>query len=130
MSARKIHSPYHISVLFLTVSLLFSSVALAIPGAKGLDVDTIISDPHAYNGEITVRGGVMSVDPDNKQFQVIDYREYKGCGVVTCALKSLTVKSPSKLPAVKDVVEIKGTIEKDASGNGGFALKASEVRVK
>lgn len=104
--------------------------ASAISQAKGLDVNTVFSDPFGYSGEITVRGGVMSVDPQKRVFQIIDYREYAGCGVVTCALKWMTVIPNDKLPAVKDVVEVKGTIEKNESAAGGFVLKATDVRVQ
>lgn len=116
--------------LFLAVLHLGSLPASAFPGATGLDVDTVISDPFAYTGEITVRGGVLGIDREKGEFWMIDYREYKGCGVVTCALKSISVKSAGSLPAEKDVVEVKGAIEKNEAAKGGFILKATEVKVK
>jgi hypothetical protein len=104
--------------------------AAFFPQAEGLDVDPVVSDPFAYKGEITVRGGVMNVEPGKNLFQIIDYREYRHCGIITCAAKWITVAFNGKLPAKENVVEVKGTIEKNESGQGGFILKASEVKVK
>ncbi len=130
MDAKRFSTLGLVLILMLASFHISSSSALAFPKAEGLDVDTIVSDPFAYKGEISVRGGVMSVDPETKQFLIIDYREYKRCGIVTCALKWITVISNGKPPAEKDVVEIKGVIEKSDSAKGGFILKATEVKVK
>ncbi|MCK8604212.1 hypothetical protein [Desulfoferrobacter suflitae] len=130
MKVKRLSTPCFTLILLLASIHLGASLASAIPGAEGLDVNAIASDPFAYSGEITVRGGVMSVDSEKNQFQIIDYREYRGCGVVTCALKWMTVLSNEKIPAVKDVVEVKGVIEKNDSGKGGFVLKAAEIKVK
>jgi hypothetical protein len=130
MYRRKIPFVGFVLVFVLALVHVASAPASAIAKAEGLDVDTIVSDPFAYKGEITVRGGVMSVDPETKQFLIIDYREYKGCGIVTCALKWITVIPNGKPPAEKAVVEIKGVIEKSDSAKGGFILKATEVKVK
>jgi len=119
-------------LVLVLLSLLVSTAALAFtaPKAEGLDVDMVYSDPFAYKGEIKVRGAVASLEPEKNRFLVIDYREYVACQSVTCPAKWITVSAGGKLPEAGKVVEIKGAIEKDESGKGGFVLKASEVKVK
>jgi hypothetical protein len=120
-----------IGLTFLIVFFL-GTAALAFTAAKteGLDVDTVYSDPFAYKGEIKVRGAVASLEPEKNRFLVIDYREYMTCQGVACPAKWITVSFGGKLPESGKVVEIKGTIEKDESAQGGFVLKAGEVKVK
>jgi hypothetical protein len=114
----------------LTLGLATQAVAFTAPKAEGLDVDTVYSDPFAYKGEIKIRGAVAGLEAEKNRFLVIDYREYVACKGVSCPAKWLTVSSGGKLPESGQVVEIKGAIEKDESGKGGFILKASEVKVK
>lgn len=90
----------------------------------------LASDPHAYKGDITVRGGVMSAEPGKKMFQIIDYREYRACRSVDCAPVWVTVLYNGKLPERMSVVEITGSIEKNPAGKGGFILRAKAVMVK
>jgi hypothetical protein len=117
-------------ILLIALSLGTGATAFTAPKAEGLDVDTVYSDPFAYKGEIKVRGAVAGLETEKKRFMVIDYREYVACEGVTCPDKWITVSVSGQLPASGKVVEIKGTIEKDESGKGGFVLKASEVKVK
>jgi hypothetical protein len=120
-----------IGLALVFVCLYGSALAgFGFPKAEGLDVHDIVADPLAYTGEITVRGGVMeNVDRDTRLFQVVDYREYRSCRTVTCPRKWISVISDRKLPKAWDVVEVSGVIEKSDLGEGGFVLKAREVRV-
>ena len=117
-------------ISLIALSLATAALALKAPKAEGLDVDMVYADPFAYQGEIKVRGAVASLEPEKNRFLVIDYREYVACGSVACPAKWITVSASGKLPESGKVVEIKGSIEKDESGKGGFVLKASEVKVK
>lgn len=114
----------------VVLGLASLTFAFSAPRAEGLDVDMVYGDPFAYKGEIMVRGVVASLEPEKKQFLVIDYREYLACKSVTCPAKWITVSYGGKLPDSGRVVEIKGTVEKDESAQGGFVLKASEVKMK
>lgn len=121
------------NALALATCLTFlAGTALAgfgFPKAEGLDVHDVVADPSGYTGEIAVRGGVMSVDAEKHLFNIIDYREYRGCRTVECAVKWLSVAFASDLPEKWDVVEVAGAIEKSDLGEGGWILKATEVRV-
>lgn len=112
--------------LLLIIALASSGVmsfAALFPKAEGLDVDMVVADPFAYKGEIKVRGGVMSVDPEKKLFQIIDYREYRSCQVISCAAKWITVNFSGKLPGKENVVEIKGVIERMTWAKEGSSSK-------
>ncbi len=117
-------------IFLISLSLGTGAAAFTAPKAEGLDVDTVYSDPFAYKGEVKIRGAVAALEAEKNRFLVIDYREYVACKGVACPAKWITVSVSGKLPASGKVVEIKGTIEKDESGKGGFLLKASEVKVK
>lgn len=114
------------------ISAVASSTAAytPFPLAKGLDVGSIVPDPFAYRGEIQVRGAVSTVETRKKTFTIIDYREYRSCRRVDCAKEAITVFFDGKPPAVENVVEITGVVEKDAQGEGGFVLRAKAVSVK
>lgn len=117
--------------LVLTMGIVSSSAAYTpFPRAKGLDVGSIVPDPFAYRGEIQVRGAVSTVETGKKTFTIIDYREYRSCRRVDCAKEAITVFFDGKPPAVQNVVEITGVVEKDAQGEGGFVLRAKAVSVK
>ncbi|NOY45533.1 MAG: hypothetical protein GXP50_08805 [Deltaproteobacteria bacterium] len=100
------------------------------PSAKGLDVFDVVADPFAYEGPITVRGGVMRADLGKGRFELVDYREYRSCRSVDCAPKWITVFYAGDLPQKGAVVEVVGTVEENAAGAGGFVLRAKGVRIK
>jgi hypothetical protein len=107
-----------------------SSGFTSFPKAEGVDVANLASDPYAYKGDITVRGGVMTVEPGKKMFHIVDYREYRACRSVDCAPVWVTVLYNGKLPERTNVVEITGGIEKNPAGKGGYILRAKAVRVR
>ena len=116
--------------LLLAILPAASSGFSSFPKAEGVDVANLASDPYAYKGDITVRGGVMSAEPGKKMFHIIDYREYRVCRIVDCTPLWVTVLYNGKLPDRTNVVEVTGSIEKDPAGKGGFILRAKAVRVK
>ena len=126
------HHRIRLSFFALGLAFLAGSAfaGFGFPSAKGLDVFDVLADPFAYQGVITVRGGVMAADVGKGRFELVDYREYRGCRSVSCAPKWLTVLYDGKLPKKRDVVEVEGVVEKNAAGAGGFVLRAREVRVK
>lgn len=116
--------------LCLTVLSAVAWAGFGFPKASGLDVKDILSDPFGYTGEITVRGGVMSVSPEKKLFNLIDYREYRGCRSVGCAAHWLSVVYQGDSPQKGEVIEVRGTIVKSAVGDGGVALEATAMAVR
>ena len=116
--------------LCLTVLGAVAWAGFGFPKASGLDVNDILSDPSGYTGEIAVRGGVMSVVPEKKLFNLIDYREYRGCRTVGCAAQRLSVVYQGDPPRKGEVVEVRGTIVQSAVGDGGFALEAAAVTAR
>ena len=118
------------SLLVLAILPTASSGFTPFPKADGVDVASLVSDPFAYKGELTVRGAVMSVDPGKKMFHIIDYREYRACRTVDCAKEWTSVLYGGKLPERMNVVEVTGTVERNAAGKDGFVLRAKGVKVK
>lgn len=118
------------SVLVYALLPAMAPAGTSFPKAEGIDVFNVVSDPYAYKGEITVRGGVMSVDPTKKLFNMVDYREYRACRSVDCAPAWTTVLYNGKLPERTNVVEMTGVIEKNPAGKGGYILRAKGVKVK
>ena len=118
------------SLLVLAILPTASSGFTPFQKADGVDVASLVSDPFAYKGELTVRGAVMNVDPGKKMFHIIDYREYRACRSVDCAKEWTSVLYEGKLPERMNVVEITGSIEKNPAGKGGYVLRAKAVRVK
>lgn len=107
-----------------------SSGFTPFPKADGVDVANLVSDPFAYKGDLTVRGAVMNVDPGKKMFHIIDYREYRACRTVDCAKEWTSVLYEGKPPERMNVVEVTGTVERNAAGKGGFVLRAKGVKVR
>lgn len=118
------------ALLLLAILPAGASGFTPFPKAEGVDVANLASDPYAYKGDITVRGGVMSVEPGKKMFHIVDYREYRACRIVDCAPVWVSVLYNGKLPERTNVVEITGSIEKNPAGKGGYILRAKAVKVK
>lgn len=116
--------------LLLAILPAASSGFTPFPKAEGVDVSNLASDPYAYKGDITVRGGVMSVEQGKKMFHIVDYREYRACRSIDCAPVWISVLYNGKLPERMNVVEITGSIEKNPAGKDGYVLRAKAVRVK
>ena len=116
--------------LLLAILPAASSGFTSFPKAEGVDVFNLASDPYAYKGDLTVRGGVISAEPGKKMFHIIDYREYRACRIVDCTPVWVTVLYNGKLPERTNVVEITGSIEENTAGKGGYILRAKAVRVK
>jgi len=95
------------------------------PETAALDVNSVAADPGAYHGAIKVRGVVAEVSPGQASFVLIDIREYKACGVVTCASKFVPVHYPGPLPQVKEELAVLGEM---ASTPQGYVLEGQELQ--
>ncbi len=96
-----------------------------------LEVDDIAADPSAYSGAIAVRGIVSFADLANSTFGIIDVREYKLCGVVTCAANEIPISVPltkysGELPGVEDEVLVYG---ETFSSGGSYSIEVSKVTI-
>jgi hypothetical protein len=118
------------ALIVLALLPVVSSAFTPFPKAEGVDVANLVSDPFAYKGELTLRGAVMNVDPGKKMFHIIDYREYRACRTVDCAKEWTSVLYDGKPPERMNVVEVTGTVERNAAGKDGFVLRAKGVKVK
>jgi hypothetical protein len=61
---------------------------------------------------IEVEGVVSQIIPAQNMVVLIDMEEYKECKVATCALLRLPVFWEGVLPAVYDIVRVKGEVSK------------------
>jgi len=101
--------------LLLIYSLLFagwSNESETTSGSSILGVRTCMQNADKHLGTIEVEGVVSQIIPSKNLFALIDMEEYKECKVVTCALLRLPVLWEGELPAVYDVIRVKGEIGK------------------
>ena len=107
--------------------------SLALPTAHASDskpdaplgVEQLMIDVENYQGEIRVEGVVSNVLPTKQMLSLIDTREFKECGITTCAQFTLPVHWAGSMPAVKDTVQIDGTV-KELEGKLVFEAKGLE----
>jgi hypothetical protein len=107
--------------------------SLALPMAHASDskpdatlgVEQLMVDVENYQGEIRVEGVVSSVVPAKQMLSLIDTREFKECGITTCAQFTLPVHWAGSMPAVTDTVRIDGTV-KELEGKLVFEAKGLE----
>jgi len=78
-------------------------------GAIG--VEQFMRGVDKYPGVVQVEGVVSNVASEDQLFTLIDVREFKACGVTDCAPLSLPVRWNGALPAVKDLVRVRGQVE-------------------
>ncbi len=93
-----------------------------------LGVEQLMMDVDDYRGQIRVEGVVSSVLPAQQMLSLIDIREFKECGITTCAQFTLPVHWTGSMPAVKDTVRIDGTV-KELEGKLIFEAKELEKAV-
>lgn len=107
--------------------------SLALPMAHASDskpdatlgVEQLMIDVDNYQGEIRVEGVVSSAVPTKQMLTLIDTREFKECGITTCAQFTLPVHWAGSMPAVADTVRIDGTV-KELEGKLLFEAKKLE----
>ncbi len=119
-------------IVGIFVVLLGAGLALGMgsrPGTSGpagaLDVNSVASDPSAYKGAIQVRGVVANVNPSDSVFLMIDSREFRACGVVTCASKFVPVRYAGAPPKVKEELVVTGEM---VSSPKGYILEGKELQ--
>jgi hypothetical protein len=107
------------------------SLALPIAHASdsksdaALGVEQLMIDVDNYRGEVRVEGVVSSIAPAKQMLSLIDTREFKECGITTCARFTLPVHWTGSMPSVEDTVRINGTV-KELEGKLVFEAKGLE----
>jgi len=120
------------SIVGFIVVLLGAGLALGMGGKPGtpgqsgaLNVNSVASDPSAYKGSIRVQGVVSSVNTSDSTFSLIDSREYKACGVLTCATKFVQVRYTGTPPKVKEELVVTGEMVFSVKG---YVLEGKELQ--
>ena len=93
-----------------------------------LGIEQLMKEVDNYRGEIRVEGVVSSVLPANQMLSLIDTREFKECGITTCAQFTLPVHWSGSMPAVEETVLIDGTV-REIEGKLIFEAKGLEKAV-
>ena len=90
-----------------------SSVAQAAEASSAVvGVESLMKSPDKYPGVIQVEGAVSSVSPKKGTMTLIDKSELEECGTTNCAEYVLPVQWKGPFPTVKEIVRIKGKVEK------------------
>jgi hypothetical protein len=75
-----------------------------------LGVEEFMREVDNYPGQVRLEGVVSAVAAEERALTLIDVAELERCGVVTCAPLSLPVQWNGEMPAVRDVVLLKGEV--------------------
>ena len=116
--------------LLIIVAAIFAgcsneSGSATIPSTSILGIRYYMQNVEKYSGIIKVEGVVSLIRPSKKLIALIDMEEYKECKVVTCANLKLPVFWEGDLPAVYDVLQVKGEM---ANRDGGRVFIAKELK--
>ena len=95
---------------------------------KIINVDELAENPEAFQGDIVLHGVVAGVNKSKGVFGVIDAREFKSCGVLSCARFTLPVKYTKRAPELKSFVNISGRLTKDEKGMLVVARKVEVIK--
>jgi hypothetical protein len=90
----------------------FINAAESAAGSSILGIRNYMQNADKYSGTVEVEGVVSQSISIKHLVVLIDMDEYKECKVVTCSLLRLPVFWKGELPAVYDVVRVKGELGK------------------
>ncbi len=99
--------------------------AAAVNEDKPVGVNELMKAPDKYSGQIHVTGVVSTVNTERGRFALIDRCEFAECGTTTCAPLSLPVQWRGQMPAVQDLVVLRGEIQ---TAGGKLIFAASDLR--
>jgi hypothetical protein len=77
-----------------------------------IGVEHFMRNVDDYPDVVQVEGVVSDVRGNDRLFTLIDIREFEECGVTDCAPLSLPVRWGGTQPDVKDLVKVRGRVEK------------------
>ena len=113
--------PYPLVLIsFLTVALLLAFSAgqvlqagdAAASSKTVIGVDDFMKNVDHYQGNVSLEGVVSAVVPEQQAISLIDAKEFKACGVTTCAQLTLPVQWRGPMPAVRDLIRVEGEAQK------------------
>ena len=81
------------------------------PRPLPLGVEEFMKHVDRHRGEVRVEGVVSAASAKDRKLALIDVKEFKECGVVTCAEYTLPVRWTAEMPALKDRVIVEGKVE-------------------
>ncbi|NOX25773.1 MAG: hypothetical protein GXP59_06625 [Deltaproteobacteria bacterium] len=93
---------------------------------KIINVNELAANPAAFRGNIILRGVVAGINKARGVFGIIDVREFKSCGTLSCGLYTLPVKYIGNPPKLKSFVNISGRLSKN---NRGFVIETQSIQV-
>ncbi len=107
----KSFSVYGITAMAVALLLVFTpslqaEVAAAPP--KVLGVDEFMKNVDRYQGKVSLEGVVSAVVAEQQAISLIDTKEFRACGVTTCAQLTLPVQWRGPMPAVSDQIRVEG----------------------
>lgn len=76
--------------------------------APPLGVEQFMKNADSYSGVVTVEGVVASMSKNAGLFSMIDFKEFRECGLTDCARWVLPVRWKGSVPALKTVVRVEG----------------------
>lgn len=103
-------------------------VAQHVSSKAVLGVEEFMREVDNHPGQVRLEGVVSAVAAEERALTIIDVGELERCGVVTCAPLSLPVQWNGEMPAVRDVVVLKGEVAE--SGGKLFFLANSLERIE
>lgn len=83
----------------------------AASGSSVLNVDDLMEHVDQHRRTVRVEGVVAGAAEKDGAFALIDSREFKKCGVTTCARLQLPVRWSGPIPSVGEPVEAEGEVQ-------------------
>lgn len=91
-----------------------------------LGVEELMQNVEQHRGPIRVEGVVSAVASDHQALTLIDTRELRECGVITCARLKLPVRWGGAMPHVGEIVHVEGKVQ-EQDGKHLFVARKIEA---
>jgi hypothetical protein len=113
------------ATLFMVIQLILVNISTAGSQKESpiLGVQEFMQNVDQYQGRVRLEGVVSAVFPAEQALSLIDIKEFKDCGVTTCAPLTLPVKWQGPWPSVRDVVILEGQV-RESGGKLFFEAKS------
>ena len=91
-----------------------------------LGVEDLMKHVDQHAGPVQVEGVVSAATPKDQLLSLVDRHEFEECGLAGCAAYTLPVRWAGNMPAVKNIVRVKGEVKKGDGGKLAFVASAIE----
>ncbi len=95
---------------------------------KPIGVEEFAKTVDGPGGPYLLEGVVSAVSAKKQMIALIDTSEFEKCGVTTCAPITVPVRWDGAMPAVRDIVELDGSVEEREGGKLVFVCKELRER--